>query len=133
MIKEISVTNFGPFESTHTLKLKPETFIIGTNNIGKSTFVTAYDSVVRGNLFNSPLNPYRTALEAAFGQKRDSKITLTVTGEVSGTEVQKVIEIQPNNNQTSLWFNINGKRSNMAPQIQPFDAFLQNTWYLSSS
>lgn len=123
MITRIEVSNFGCFdEATHGLNLSPETFLIGPNNVGKSTFLAAYAILAQGRYYY-PLTKFSNYPEAVFGHKKNEQIKLSVYTEYKGkTGTRFFLE---GRQQGSGW-------SAHSEANQELERCFSNTWYLTS-
>lgn len=126
LITQIQVQNFGCFDerSNYTLKLAPETLIVGPNNVGKSTFLAAYALVTLGG-FNPTLTKFASAHDAVYGHNVKAKAIITVHGEFLNQIVDRTISID---NANVLSSHENGATE----PLNMFRATLSNTWYLMS-
>jgi predicted ATPase len=123
LITRIEVRNFGCFDdSPYVLNLSPETFIVGPNNVGKSTFIAAYE-VVAHKGFNYPLTKFSSYEQASFGHMTKSAIIVKVCAEFSGKKAQRTIEIKDT---------VSSKESGSQEVVAALDNLLKNTWYLTS-
>jgi len=127
LITSISVRNFGCFDDTdYVLNLKPETFIIGPNNVGKSTFFSAYALIVQRGSFYYPLTKFNNMQEASFGLKKDSQIRLAVAGEYARGVAESLLLMDVARNSSGI-------EARGHPDAQgAFGTQLATTWFLTS-
>lgn len=112
-------------EGPHRLDLSPETFIVGPNNVGKSTFIAAY-WFMRYQNFSYPFTKFRNYNEAVFKGKTGPRISITIRGTYDGTPVERTLQLD-RNNQPSITSQVGTNES-----FAMLSNTLNETWYLSS-
>lgn len=94
MITGITVKNFGCFgDHEYTANLHPLTFLVGPNNIGKSTILAAYATAAQQG-FGYPLSKFQSYDDAVFSRKLGSELYIIVNAEFDGKKAQRVYAIQ---------------------------------------
>ncbi len=104
--------------------MSPETFIVGPNNVGKSTFIAAY-WFFRFLGYNYPLTKFRSYQESVFMRKYGPAIIMTLRGKFEGNLVERTIRIPPSGGLT--WGDTGNVHS-----LEILNRTVSDTWYLSS-
>lgn len=125
LITSIKVRNFGCFgDDIYTLNLAPETFIVGPNNVGKSTFIAAYMILAR-NGFRLPVTKFKDSDDARYCHNLETEGYASVQGTFHGRTAGWGIAL-------SRGGGISFTAEGMQDDYEEIRQILSNTWYLSS-